>query len=182
MNKLPLTVSFAALILSTTAIAADGNTRGDHAMSNLDVNGDGVVNFVEFQERAFGAFATLDSNQDDELSLDEFINGRPGPIFGGRGGRGRGNDNRTRPEPTEEQMAHMQEMMTERATARFQEMDANGDEVVSLLEFQEASFLNMDQDNNGLLSAEELRPRRHGRPGFGHPESGGQRGGHAPQV
>jgi Ca2+-binding EF-hand superfamily protein len=66
--------------------------------------------------------------------------------------------------------------MTERATARFQEMDTNGDDAVSLTEFQEANFLSLDSDNNGLLSAEELRPKRpeRRRPGG---ERNGKRGG-----
>ena len=54
-------------------------------------------------------------------------------------------------------------------------MDTDGNDVVSLEEFQEANFLELDKDNNGLLSAEELRPKRGGRRGQGGPRGGGPR-------
>ena len=115
------------------------------------------------------AFATTwivgdDSDGDGVLTIDEFLNARPGP---GRGGmRGRGGDN----PPSEfdaERRAEMQAMMTQHATERFQEMDLNDDKIVTLDEFQEANFLNLDSDNNGVLTGSELRRQQRGRPGGG---------------
>ena len=131
-----------------------------------------------FNSEAPRSLSRLDSDDNGVLTLDEFLNAGPRR---GPGARNRGDDNanRAQREPSEEQIARMQErrtQMAERATARFQEMDANGDDAVSLTEFQEANFLSLDSDNNGLLSAEELRPKRpeRRRPGG---ERSGKRGG-----
>jgi len=71
----------------------------------------------------------------------------------------------------------MQEMMELRANEQFQEMNRDGDEFVSLAEFQEATFLRLDQDNNGALTAQELRPQRRGGPRAGGRRQGSPRGG-----
>ncbi len=181
MKKLPLVIAMGLLTLSGSALAAEDDARQNRALENLDTDGDGSVSFVEFQERGADSLARIDSDDNGVLTLDEFLNGRPGPRFGNRGER---NGDRPEREPSEEQIARMEEMkalMTEQATTAFHEMDANGDDVVSVDEFQEASFLNLDSDNNGLLSAEELRPQR-GRPGSGRRGPGGHRGDRAPQA
>jgi Ca2+-binding EF-hand superfamily protein len=67
--------------------------------------------------------------------------------------------------------------MTEQAVARFQEMDTDGNNEVSFGEFQEANFLQIDNDNNGVLSAAELRIQLAGRRA-----PGGRRGGRPPQA
>ena len=56
-------------------------------------------------------------------------------------------------------------------------MDTDGNDEVSFGEFQEANFLQLDNDNNGLLSAEELRHQRAGRRA-----PGGRRGDRPPQA
>jgi hypothetical protein len=50
-------------------------------------------------------------------------------------------------------------------------MDLNGDGLLSALEISEASFLQLDADGNGLLSAGELKPPRQG----GRSQRGGRR-------
>ena len=45
------------------------------------------------------------------------------------------------------------------------DIDTDGDEIVTLAEFQEATFDRMDRDGDGVLNAEELEPPRRG--GFG---------------
>ena len=62
---------------------------------------------------------------------------------------------------------------TARAEERFHEMDINGDEMVTLAEFQEANFDTMDRDGDGVLTGSELRRQRG--PG-GSRESGSRRG------
>ena len=57
--------------------------------------------------------------------------------------------------------------MEEHALEQFSEMDANGDNMLSLLEMQEAQFLRLDRDNNGILEGRELRG-----PGRGGPHGG----------
>ena len=186
MDKLRLIVGLGILGLSASAMAADEKSPGDRAMTELDTDGNGSVTFAEFQARGSDALAAMDSDDNGVLTIDEFLNARPGPDFGDRGRRGnRGGDGRPQREPSDEQaarMQEMQEMMAQRATEQFQEMDTNGDELVSFDEFQEASFLRMDGDNNGVLSAQELRPQRGGRPGSGRRGPGGPRGDRTPQA
>jgi len=172
MNKLSRVIAMSLFGLSGSAFAAEDESGRNRALTNLDTDGDGSVNFEEFQARGAESLSRLDSDDNGVLTLDELLNARPGRRPDSRGDRpGR--------EPSEEQLARMEERraaMTERAAARFQEMDTNGNDVVSLGEFQEANFLELDRDNNGLLSAAELRPRR-----GGHRGRGGPRGGRPPQ-
>ncbi|MBL4581756.1 MAG: EF-hand domain-containing protein [Gammaproteobacteria bacterium] len=183
MNKLSRVIAMAIFGLSSSAFAAEDESRGNRALSNLDTDGDGFVNFEEFQARGAEGLSRLDNDENGVLTLDELLNARPGhgrgpgPRSGNRGDR---NTDRPEREPSEEQIARMEERrasMTERATARFQEMDRDGNDVVSLEEFQEANFLELDEDNNGLLSTEELRARHNGRRGPGR-----SRGGRPPQA
>ena len=170
MNKLSRVIAMSLFGLSSSAFAAEDESGHNRALANLDTDGDGSVNFEEFQARGGESLIRLDSDENGVLTLDELLNARPGRGPGNRGNRG----NRPEFEPSEEQIARMEERraaMTEQATARFQEMDTDGNDVVSLGEFQEANFLQLDNDNNGLLSAEELRPQR-----------GGRRGGRPPQA
>ncbi|PCI80226.1 MAG: hypothetical protein COB20_03305 [SAR86 cluster bacterium] len=165
MNKLSRVIAMSIFGLSGSAFAADDESSRHRVLANLDTNGDGSVNFEEFQARGSESLSRLDTDGNGVLTLDELLNARPGRGPGNRGER----------EPSEEQIAHMEERraaMTERATARFQEMDVDGNDVVSLQEYQEAIFLELDNDNNGLLSAEELRPQRGGRRGSGRRHGG----------
>ncbi|HAT28154.1 MAG TPA: hypothetical protein DCS89_14145 [Gammaproteobacteria bacterium] len=164
MNKIPLVLALGFMGFAATSFAADGTERGQRSLSALDTDGDGNISFEEFAVRQADLLARLDSDGDGVLTIDEFLNARPGP---GRGGmRGRGGDN----PPSEfdaERRAEMQAMMTQHATERFQEMDLNDDKIVTLDEFQEANFLNLDSDNNGVLTGSELRRQQRGRPGGG---------------
>ena len=167
MNKLSRVIAMSLFGLSSSAFAAEDESGHNRALANLDTDGDGSVNFEEFQARGGESLIRLDSDENGVLTLDELLNARPGRGPGNRG-------NRPEFEPSEEQIASMEERrtaMAEQAAARFQEMDTDGNDVVSLGEFKEANFLQLDNDNNGLLSAEELRPQR-----------GGRRGGRPPQA
>ena len=170
MNKLSRIIAMSLFGLSRSVFAAEDESGLNRALANLDTNGDGSVNFEEFQARGAEGLARLDSDENGVLTLDELLNAPPGRGPGKRGKRGK----RSEREPSEAQVARMEERrtaMAEQAAARFQEMDTDGNDVVSLGEFQEANFLQLDNDNNGLLSAEELRPQR-----------GGRRGGRPPQA
>ena len=176
MNKLSRVIAMSLFGLSSSAFAAEDESGHNRALANLDTDGDGSVNFEEFQARGGESLIRLDSDENGVLTLDELLNARPGRGPGNRGNRG----NRPEFEPSEEQIARMEERraaMTEQATARFQEMDTDGNDEVSFGEFQEANFLQLDNDNNGLLSAEELRHQRAGRRAPGR-----RRGGRPPQA
>ena len=170
MRKLKFLISIGVLSLSSaTAVAQQRSGDGERMLENLDSNGDNSVSFEEFQQREPRAFNRMDSNDDGVLSLQEFKNGRPGPSMRDRGRRGNsadsGDDGRPRREPSEEQRALMVEMRALRASEQFEEINTDGDDVVSHTEYLEMIFLNMDRDGDGILSKGELSPRRQGRPG-----------------
>lgn len=170
MRRIHLMLGLGLLSLGAANLATAQQGRGQRAMENLDSDGDGIVNFTEFQENSPDILANLDTDGDNAISLDEFLSGRPSGGPRGRGGPGGNND----AEPSEEQIANRQERMQQRATEQFSELDLDGDGLLSTLEFQEATFLRMDSDGDGVLSADELRRRGPGGPG----RRGGGRGNH----
>lgn len=165
MDKLGFTVMAGLLGVSSLAFGQDHENRFD----TLDSDGNGSVSFAEFQESGINMITRIDADNDGSLTLDEFLNARPQ--------RGPRREHRSESEggPSEERRAEIQARMAERATQHFQEMDLDGDDLISVSEFQEASFLRMDRDNNGVLTVEELRPPRgrrgHGRRGEQEPQA-----------
>ncbi len=147
MNKLMATLVITGL--SQAAAAQDHK----NPMELMDTDNNGTISFAEFQENSSDLLTRVDADGDGQLSLDEFLSQRSkrGQRPDGQGRKA--NDGDESQKPTKEERV-------ERMTMQFQEMDLNGDEVISLLEFQEASFLRMDRDNNGALDASELRPPR----------------------
>ena len=146
MDRLKFAVTLGLVSISPVLLAQEHQNR----FETLDVNGNGSISFTEFQKNSIDILTPIDTDDNGVLTIDEFLNARPNR--GPRNGNQRG-----------EQIAS------------FQEMDLNGDEVVSVAEFQEANFLRMDRDGNGLLTAEELRPPRGSR-------SKGRRGARTPSA
>lgn len=152
MDRLKFAITL-GLVSFSSALVAQEHTG---PFETLDSDGSGTVSFAEFQENGINMLARIDTDDNGVLTIDEFLNAPTG-----RGPR-RGNGNRSEntDQANEEQRAERRANMTERATAAFQEMDIDGNEVVSVAEFQQANFLRMDRDGNGVLTAEELRPPR----------------------
>lgn len=167
-NSKRKTMQLATLFLSfglacyTGSLFAQGDAHKRGPIGDLDSDGDGAISFAEFQAVEGERFAIADTDSDGLLSFDEFTAAAPGP---GRRPEGR--------EVDAEHAAEMQARMQERALAQFSEMDANGDNMLTLLEMQEAQFLRLDRDNNGVLEGRELRGARG--PG---PRPGGEGGPH----
>jgi hypothetical protein len=185
MHKFKLLVSAGILGLCGSTWAADDTAPTGNPMEDLDINDDGVISFVEFQESDRNILARLDTDQNDVLTLDEFLNARPT-----RGSRAGNNDGADAASEFSERREQMRARMTERATERFHAMDTDGDEIVSLAEFQEATFERMDSDSDGVLSASEMQEQRRGPPrgrrgAGGHRGEGGPRdgkGGQSPPI
>ena len=165
MHKLRLVIGIVFSGICNASLAADERAS---ERPSLDSNGDGIISFVEFQESNINDLSRLDTDQNGVLTLDEFLNARPmrGPRSGTRGrganaGGGAIENNERR------------ERMVERITKQFHDIDTDGDEIVTLAEFQEATFDRMDRDGDGVLNAEELEPPRRG--GFGRNRDPGGR-------
>tara|TARA_B110000014_G_C20093064_1_gene572518 strand:- start:555 stop:1145 length:591 start_codon:yes stop_codon:yes gene_type:complete len=181
MQKLTWIAGLGFLLSSTALLAAEEKRVSRGGVDQLDINGDGVISFVEFQESDRNGLSRLDTDSNGVLTIDEFLNTRPNfrPRSRVRGDQQSGQQN-DRPDPDEldARRAQMRERMTARAEERFHEMDVNGDEMITLAEFQEANFDAMDRDGDGVLTGRELRRQR--RSNFGGPtgsrESGSRRG------
>ena len=181
MQKLTWIAGLGFLLSSTALLAAEEKRASRGGVDQLDINGDGVISFVEFQESDRNGLSRLDTDSNGVLTIDEFLNTRPNfrPRSRVRGDQQSGQQN-DRPDPDEldARRAQMRERMTARAEERFHEMDVNGDEMITLAEFQEANFDAMDRDGDGVLTGRELRRQR--RSNFGGPtgsrESGSHRG------
>ena len=172
MNKLSRVIAMSIFGISGSAHTAEPESGSSSALTNLDIDGDGYVNFEEYKAGGANDLRPLDSDENGVLTLDEILKNRSG-----RGPKSRGGHPER--EPSEAQIVRIEERraaMTARAEIRFQEMDVSGNDIISLEEFQEANFLELDSDNNGLLGSEELRPKRGGRRGRGGPR------GRPPQV
>jgi Ca2+-binding EF-hand superfamily protein len=156
MDRLKFAITLGVVGFSSALVAQEH----EGPFEKLDSDGSGTVSFAEFQENGLNMLARIDTDDNGVLTIDEFLNAPTG-----RGARrspphDNGNHGENSDQANEEQRADRRANMTERATAAFQEMDLDGDEVVSVAEFQEANFLRMDRDGNGVLTAEELRPQR----------------------
>lgn len=156
MQKLKLAFSAGIIGFCGSASAADDSNSSHVAIEDLDSNGDGVISFVEFQASHNGSLARFDTDLNDVLTLDEFLDAQPsrGPRSGNRGA---GSDSTSE---SSDRRKRLRERITERAVGQFHAMDTDGDEVVTLAEFQEANFERIDSDKDGVLSVAEMQDQR----------------------
>jgi Ca2+-binding EF-hand superfamily protein len=130
--------------LSATAIA-EPDGKGKHRFDRFDLNGDGYLSFEEFTPPGHEPEHKPGHKPGHRADLDE-------------------NGEITR----EEMTTHIAERnleISERANRRFDQMDADGDGVVTSQEAKEAAFYRLDKDQDGFLSAAELKHphKRHNR-------------------
>lgn len=151
MKKLMTVTTLGALLVSTGALAQD--KRGPGRVGDLDSNSDGVVSYQEFEVRSAFLFDALDKDGNGELSQEEFRDSRPAPRPGAAGN--------TDLASVESDRGTRRAVMEERRLAliaeEFASADTDTDGFVSIAEFQDAAFLQLDVDNDGSLSADELR-------------------------
>ena len=161
MEKLKLIISllFAGISSGISSGSLAANKSMPPIFESLDTNADGVISFVEFQRSDINALARLDTDQNNMLTLDEFLNARPsrGLRAGSRGNNANAGDD---DDKFNERRRRMRERITARVTQRFHAMDLDNNGIVALDEFQEANFERMDRDGDGVLNAEELKPPR----------------------
>lgn len=109
-------------------------------MTAIDANSDGAISDDEAAAQVESVFLAMDTDEDGELTLEEFMAVRMGP------GEGRN--------------AERQKAMQERKKARFTEMDTDKSGKVSKAEFiaaGKARFQAADTDKDGKVTPWEFR-------------------------
>ena len=151
MNRL---YSMMFLIAGAVAMPAMADGHGDHrkgaermknAVKQIDANNDGVISFDEFR--------MPDGRDAPEMRMDANGNG----------------------EITRDEVSQVATQRTEEALARFDAMDADGDDVVTQSERRRAAFNRMDGDGDGQITKSEFREARKDRRRMMQ-ERGGHRG------
>lgn len=132
------TIAYAALI--QTALAKE--VSGKVGWLEADTNADGVISFIEFQERDQFDTGFRDKDGDGLLSLDEFL--QPNP-------------KKTGQKKLPKDFLEKQESL---AAKKFEKMDTDFNGFLDAAELQDARFDAMDQNGDGVLAGKELRPKR----------------------
>jgi len=147
MQNRTLLKTFALLLvslsLSTLAMAKDDGTRAERFIQHLDADGDGQVSVDEFQPRRRSPFREADANNDGVVTLaeiEEQIKSR----------------HEQREAAIENKMANRIAKLTE----HFNVMDTNGDGGLSQEEMRLGAFNRMDENLDGYINANEVRPPR----------------------
>ena len=132
------TITYATLI--QTALTKE--ISGKVGWLEADTNADGVISFIEFEERDQFDTGPRDKDGDGLLSLDEFL--QP-------------NLKKTGLEKLPKDFLEKQESL---ATKKFEKMDTDFNGFLDAAELQDARFDAMDQNGDGVLAGKELRPKR----------------------
>jgi hypothetical protein len=124
----------------------DGNGPGwMQRMGAIDTNDDGVISDDEAADQVESVYAAMDSDDDGELTEEEFLAVRMGPQMGRNEAR--------------------RKTMQDRKKARFGEMDSDKSGRVSKPEFiasGKARFEAADTDKDGKVTPWEFRAQRRG--------------------
>lgn len=129
----PLAIPF--LLLATLAGSAPAQSALDK-FTQLDRNGDGIVDQDEYEAGARASFASMDANRDGWISLDE-LRASLDPNAGGTGADGM-------------------------ARTQLAAMDLNNDNLISedeFVAFANQSMATFDKDGDGRLTRQDFEPR-----------------------
>ncbi len=161
VRSIPLAIA-AALALSTSALAQEND--GENRFSQFDTDGDEALSLAEFM--AAPVAANADRDGDGAVSLEEYGNtmrrGLPGRV---RRGTPRpqaapaSNEDESAESEEQARREARQERFMERLNARFENLDADRDGVVSLDEYRGDVFARLDRDEDGLVQASEWATR-----------------------
>ena len=135
---LAIAVASAAVSVADEAPAPNPVTAQFQA---IDADGDGYLSEAELSGFQRKVFDTLDEDADGSFSLDQFV------------------DILKRQAAEQGMSAAQQAQMEERWVARFTGVDVNGNEIITLDEFELSHarrFKSKDQDGDGRLSLQEL--------------------------
>ena len=139
-NKIFAIATISGIAWASTTPATE--PRGKIGWQDLDSNGDDVISFLEFQEREQFELGPMDIDEDGMLSLDEFI---------------QSSENKSGSKNPSEELLEKLKILT---TMKFEKMDTDFNEFIDIAELQDAKFDAMDRNGDGVLSKNELRPKR----------------------
>ena len=128
--------------IAFASVSLAKGSAGKIGWQELDINSDGVISFLEFQEQEQFELGPLDVDEDRLLSLDEFL--QP-------------NRKKASQKKLPEDFLEKRESL---AIKKFEKMDTDFNGFVDAAEFQDARFDAMDQNGDGVLSGKEFRPKR----------------------
>ena len=141
------TLALSSLAAFSSMASAQDTDPAHKNFVAADNNGDGSLSFEEFQEHGRNPISRLDTNDEDLVSLEEFLDRRPVAPRRGRFGT---HDNR--PPPGSAEATDRRAIATKQAERRFTEMDLSGVGYLSAAEMDEAAFLALDRNGDGILS------------------------------
>ncbi|KEO51675.1 hypothetical protein [Thioclava pacifica] len=136
-------LSLIAALLVSLPMAARAENPAEQFMSTWDLDGNGTATLAELEEMRADVFTSFDANEDGVLDLEEhavFDEARANDVAGYEGKR-------------REQMQKMADGMRMEAT------DANGDQQVTLAEFQSSTvkwFTQLDKNGDGGITMEDF--------------------------
>lgn len=156
MKSLKALATTGLLGMFTMAVFAQDNGGGQQMMLRaLDSNNDGSISLEEFSSGNAPMMSRIDADGNGFVTEAEFLANfrNMGNMGGGmRQGNGAGGDRQLNDEQRQQMMARMEEQ----AKARFAAMDKDGDNQVSMAEYRAGAFANMDRNQDGMLSGDEL--------------------------
>tara|TARA_X000001036_G_C20441834_1_gene709617 strand:- start:105 stop:650 length:546 start_codon:yes stop_codon:yes gene_type:complete len=138
-NKILTIATITGVVCASTILAKE--PRDKIGSQDFDTNGDGVISFLEFQERNRFELGIIDADKDGVLSVDEFL--QPD------------RKKSVSKKPPKEFLEKKKSL----ATKKFEEMDTDFDGFINIDELQDAKFDAMDKNGDGVLSWKELRKK-----------------------
>ena len=119
----------------------DTGKRGQKMMNWFDANKDGTITREEFIAAHESRFTAADPDGSGEITLERWLETRQGQGY-----------------------------RSDRAEARFKQLDANNDGVLTreeMMQTAESRFAQMDRDGDGVITADEVRQKPGRGPGSG---------------
>ena len=139
-NKIFAIATISGIGLASVTLAKE--PRGKIDWQDLDANGDGIISFLEFNELKQFELGPMDIDENGVLSLDEFL---------------QSSSNKSGLKNHSKELLEKKKSLTAK---KFKKMDTDFNEFIDIAELQDAKFDAIDRNGDGVLSKNEIRPKR----------------------